>query len=143
MDWRRKLLSFENPLYGKSTDEERARFPVCFQSFIKDHEGKIFLNRMSEEDIEKFLKGKGAYVKGRYPEKASTRHRPFDHKIELKPGEEPPYYRNRLMSARELEVVKKYLDDHLPKGFIRWSTSSAAVPLLLVKKPGGGYKSLC
>ena len=65
-------------------------------------------------------------------------HRPFDHKIELKPGEEPPYYRNRPMSARELDVVKKYLDDHLQKGFSRPSTSPATAPVLLAKKPSGG-----
>ena len=44
------------------------------------------------------------------------------------------------MSPRELEVVKKYLDEHLTKGFIRPSTSSAAAPLLLAKKPGGGIR---
>jgi len=44
------------------------------------------------------------------------------------------------MSPRELEVIKKYLDDHLNKGFIRRSTSPAAAPVLLVKKPGGGVR---
>ena len=149
---------FKNLLHGKSTAEDKARFPDCFQSFIKDHEDKIFLNRMTEEDIDKFLKVKEPiskeeilkklppeyheFIEVFLPKEAEKLppHRPFDHKIELKPGEEPPHYRNRPMSARELDVVKKYLDDHLQKGFIRPSTSPAAAPVLLAKKPGGGIR---
>src|SRR6202161_1797666 len=41
------------------------------------------------------------------------------------------------MSAQELEAVKKYLDEQLAKGFIRPSSSRAASPILLVRKPGG------
>jgi hypothetical protein len=37
---------FKKLLHGKSTDEDKARFPACFQSFIKDHEDKIFFNRI-------------------------------------------------------------------------------------------------
>ena len=103
---------FKNLLHGKSTTEDKARFPACFQSFIKDHEDKIFLNRMTEEDIDKFLKVKEPtskeeilkklpaeyheFIEVFLPKEAEKLppHRPFDHKIELKPGEEPPYYRN-------------------------------------------------
>jgi hypothetical protein len=66
-------------------------------------------------------------------ENLSPPHRLFDHKIELKLGDEP-------MPVRELDIVKKYLDDRLQKGFICPSTSPAATPVLLVKKPGGGIK---
>jgi hypothetical protein len=45
-------------------------------------------------------------------------HRAWDHKIELMPGKEPPYHKNRPMSPRELQVVRKWLDDNLSKGFI-------------------------
>ena len=62
---------------------------------------------------------------------------PFNHKIELKAGTEPPYYKNQPISPRELEVIKKYLDNHLNKGFIHRSTSPAAAPVLLAQKPGG------
>ena len=37
-------------------------------------------------------------------------------------------------------VIRKYIDDHLAKGFIRPSSSPAAAPLLLAKKPGGGVR---
>ena len=65
-------------------------------------------------------------------------HRPFDYKIELIPGKTPPNYRSRPMSPRKLLVIRKYLDEHLDKGFIRASTSLAAAPVLLARKPGGG-----
>ena len=36
--------------------------------------------------------------------------------------------------------MKKYIDEHLGKGFIRPSLSAAASPILLVRKPGGGLR---
>jgi len=42
------------------------------------------------------------------------------------------------MLRDELLAVKKYIDEHLDKGFIRPSISPAAAPILLAKKLGGG-----
>ena len=42
------------------------------------------------------------------------------------------------MSHDELQVLQKYLKDHLSKGFIRASSSSAAFSVIFVKKPEGG-----
>lgn len=36
--------------------------------------------------------------------------------------------------------MKRFIDDNLAKGFIRPSRSSVALPVLLVKKPGGGVR---
>ena len=44
------------------------------------------------------------------------------------------------MSMDELEVLKKYLEDNLSKGYIRAFSSPAAAPVLFVKKPGGGLR---
>ncbi|RAL62606.1 hypothetical protein DID88_004453 [Monilinia fructigena] len=66
--------------------------------------------------------------------------RAWDHKIELMPGKEPPYFKNRPLSPLELEVVRKWIDDNLSKGFIRESRSRSAAPLLLAAKPGGGNR---
>ena len=41
------------------------------------------------------------------------------------------------MSARELEFLKKYIDENLEKGFIQPSQSPAASPMLLVPKKDG------
>jgi hypothetical protein len=40
----------------------------------------------------------------------------------------------------ELRDLKRWLDDNLAKGFIRPSKSSAASPILLAQKPGGGVR---
>ncbi|TIA47146.1 hypothetical protein D6C77_10332 [Aureobasidium pullulans] len=68
------------------------------------------------------------------------KHRPQDHEIRLQEGKQPPYFRPRGMSQDELAATKKYLDEHLDKGFIRPSASLAAAPVLLVRKPGGGMR---
>ena len=42
------------------------------------------------------------------------------------------------MFKDELLVIKKYINEHLNKGFIRPSMSPVAAPILLTKKPEGG-----
>jgi transposase InsO family protein len=67
-------------------------------------------------------------------------HRPYDHKIQLEaplPSHFSPLYRQ---SAEELKAVKKYLLEHLSKGFIAHSKSPFASPVLFVKKPNGGLR---
>ena len=44
------------------------------------------------------------------------------------------------MSQNELKVLRKYLNEHLKKGFIRASSSPAAAPVIFVKKLGGGLR---
>ena len=52
----------------------------------------------------------------------------------------PPYKRPYLMLKDELLVIKKYIDEHLNKGFIYPSILPAAAPILLAKKPRGGIR---
>ena len=52
----------------------------------------------------------------------------------------PLYKRPYLISKDELLVIKKYIDEHLNKGFICPSISPIAAPILLTKKPGGGIQ---
>lgn len=44
------------------------------------------------------------------------------------------------MSPDELAVLKKHIDDLLANGYARPSTSRAALPLLIIKKLGGGLR---
>jgi hypothetical protein len=44
------------------------------------------------------------------------------------------------MSKEELLVLRKTLLELLNKNFIKASNSSAAIPILFVKKPGGGLR---
>jgi len=45
-----------------------------------------------------------------------------------------PYKRPYLILKDKLLVVKKYIDEHLDKGFIRPSILLVAAPILLAKK---------
>ena len=49
-----------------------------------------------------------------------------------------PYKRPYLISKDKLLVIKKYINKHLNKGFIRPSISLVAAPILLTKKLGEG-----
>ena len=49
-----------------------------------------------------------------------------------------PYKRPYLILKDKLLVIKKYINGHFNKGFIRPSISLVAVPILLAKKLGGG-----
>ena len=64
-------------------------------------------------------------------------HCPYDHIIPLISDKEllkEPLYN---MSCDELQVLQKYLKDHLSKGFIHASSSSAAFSVIFIKKPEG------
>jgi hypothetical protein len=50
------------------------------------------------------------------------------------------YKRPYLISKDELLVIKKYIDEHLNKGFICLSISLTATPIFLTKKLGGGIQ---
>jgi len=63
-----------------------------------------------------------------------------DHAIPLIEGSKPPFGHMYSMSNSELKEVRKWIDENLSKSFIRASSSSAASPILFVKKKNG---SLC
>jgi len=49
-----------------------------------------------------------------------------------------PYKRPYLILKDKLLVIKKYINEHLNKGFICLSILPAAAPILLIKKLEGG-----
>ena len=73
-------------------------------------------------------------------------HRPgVDHRVDIMQNEdgstpEIPWGPLYSMSRETLLVLRKELTSLLEKGFIRVSSSSAAAPVLFVKKPGGGLR---
>ena len=68
-------------------------------------------------------------------------HTKFDHKIELlKDAGELGHSTLRGMSVPQLEFVKKFLEEHLKKSFIKASSAPCSSPILLAKKPGRGIR---
>ena len=69
-------------------------------------------------------------------------HRPYDLSIPLQEGTAPPLLPVYNLSPLELDVLRKYIDENLRKGFIRHSQSPAGAPILFVKKADGSLR-LC
>ncbi|KAH0611537.1 uncharacterized protein H6S33_010802 [Morchella sextelata] len=70
-------------------------------------------------------------------------HRPsHDIEIVLEEGKRPPHGPIYGLSQVELKALREYLDENLPKGFIRASESPAGAPILFVKKSDGTLR-LC
>ena len=63
-------------------------------------------------------------------------HRPWDHKIPLKPEGKIPFGPLYAQSAKELQALDKWLRKLLSKQWIRKSTSPAASPCMFVPKKG-------
>ena len=64
-------------------------------------------------------------------------HRPENHKIELLKDKQTSFVWNyKPLSKQETEAMKKYIDEHLEKSFIKSSSpAAAAASVLLVRKP--------
>jgi len=61
-------------------------------------------------------------------------HRPTDHWVDQEPGFTLPYWWTYNHSEFELKTLKAYIEKRLPSGFIQWSSSPAAVPIMFKKK---------
>ena len=151
--------TFASVLQGQgSFAAAQALFPQAFHEFLAHCYSGEHLQGISESDIDKFMEAKPELTEsdiqkklpdwlqdkivGFLPRLANELppRRSWDHEIELLPGKEPPYQKNRPMSPSELRVVRKWLDENLAKGFIRESRARCAAPLLLAVKPGGGVR---
>ncbi|GBG76996.1 hypothetical protein CBR_g23327 [Chara braunii] len=63
--------------------------------------------------------------------------RPIQHRIEIEPGSKTPKGAVYRMSPRELEELRKQLEELLEKGWIRPSSSPFGAPVLFVPKKEG------
>ncbi|GBG60189.1 hypothetical protein CBR_g3433 [Chara braunii] len=66
--------------------------------------------------------------------------RPIQHRIEIEPGSRTPKGAVYRMSPRELEELRKQLDELLEKGWIRPSSSPFGAPVLFVPKKEGEFR---
>lgn len=64
-------------------------------------------------------------------------HRPYDVDIEFKEGKIPPFGPLYWLTETERQVLAKHIATNLKRGHIRRSTSSAAVPILFIRKTTG------
>jgi len=64
-------------------------------------------------------------------------HRPYDLKINLEDGAEPPLSRMYSLSQTEVQALRKFLDENLCIGFICPSKAGHGAPILFMKKKDG------
>ena len=69
-------------------------------------------------------------------------HRPYDLKINLQDGTEPPLGAMYSLSQVELEALRTFIDENLNAGMIRPTRSPYGAPILFVKKKDGSLR-LC
>ena len=69
-------------------------------------------------------------------------HRPYDVGIELEEGKTPPFGPLYRLTAAEREALAEHIATNLKRGHIRRSTSSAAAPVLFIRKKTGELR-LC
>ncbi|RXW12294.1 hypothetical protein EST38_g13560 [Candolleomyces aberdarensis] len=69
-------------------------------------------------------------------------HRPYGCTIEIKDGTDPPFGLMYRLTQDEQKALSKYIEENLSEGFIRRSTSPAALPILFVCKKTGDLR-LC
>ena len=68
-------------------------------------------------------------------------HSKYDHHIELvQGGKDHGQAALQNMSKPQLELVKKFLEEYLKRGFIEASRAPCSSPILLVRKSGGGVR---
>ncbi|CAJ2512276.1 Uu.00g052910.m01.CDS01 [Anthostomella pinea] len=102
------------------TEEHKARLDVRYHAFVDDLFDKHFINRVTDKDIEKYLKGKKPAtvqeIKKKLPpdyhdlinlflpSKATKlpKHRSYNHCIDIEPGKSIPSSKTRPMSQSEL-----------------------------------------
>jgi len=65
---------------------------------------------------------------------------PYDHRIPLKEGFEPPLGPLYSLAHLELEACKQWIEENLNKGFIWASSSLAGAPILFLKKGDGSFR---
>ncbi|CAA7258940.1 unnamed protein product [Cyclocybe aegerita] len=69
-------------------------------------------------------------------------HRPYDLKIDLEEGAEPPLSWMYSLSPTELQALQEFLEENTRSKFIRPSNSSHGAPILFVRKKDGSLQ-LC
>jgi hypothetical protein len=70
-------------------------------------------------------------------------HKPYDHAVDLKDGEQPPWRPMYPLNESELQALRDYLKEMVELGKVRPSKSPAAVTIIFVPKAHGRGLRLC
>ena len=108
------------------------------QKYRSEQETADALRPMEEQvppEFHEYLKVFSKEAASRFPE-----HKPWDHKIELKPEFEPKAQKAFSLPQDEVKLAEKFVQENLEKGYIRLSKSPQSSPLFFVNKKDGGKR---
>ena len=149
------IEEFSDTLINEEAGTAIIIWPEAYSADDEDARSQLSCAKVAAADFDKFMKEaehadpreklpkylhKWAKVFSKPSANILPPYRPEDHEIRLHDDAKLPFKRAYSMTRDELEATKKYVDDHLAKGFIRPSKSPVASPVILVKKPGGGLR---
>ena len=112
-----------------------------FSVFLKDVE-KALRPKQHTDPVIKLFPELHKFIELFSPQKTNKLlpHKPYDHKIKFIKSKQPGYGFLYSMSQGELQVLKKFFDENLAKGFIKANSFPAAVFVLFVRKSGRGLR---
>jgi len=82
-------------------------------------------------------------IMGKEAADALPAHTDYDHRIDLKDGDKPPWGPIYPLSEVEVATLREWLSDMMRTSKIRRSSSPAGAPILFVPKPHGRVLRLC
>lgn len=140
INWRENIWC-----YPRHNPRLKILSPASFLHQVKKRKDQIFVLKVSEVEDQPTIPGclegyEDVFSEERARELASTDL--VIHVIEIIDDKKPPYLSIYNLSARELEVLREYIDDNLSKRYIREFTSPAEAPVLFALKQDGGLR-LC
>ena len=92
----------------------------------------LSLEDMVPKEYNKYLKVFSKNTSEQMPKK-----KPWDHKIELKPGFEPKSMKAFQLPQDKVKLAKEFVNKNLAKGYIRPSKSPQSSPLFFIDKKDG------
>jgi hypothetical protein len=132
------------------TKEKADEFSVEYDNKVMHHSEALVVGSISTTELDcnplnsvpdKFKKW--THIMSKEAAKRLPEHTPYDHAIDLKTRETPPWGPWYAFSEKELEVLREWLKEMLETGKIRPSKSPAAAPILFVPKAHGRGLRLC
>jgi hypothetical protein len=107
---------------------------IAMELAIKENKRKADLpvEKLVLENLHEFLDVFDDNKANQFPESNV-----WDHKIDMKEGFEPKFFKNYNLTPEEQKGLDKFLDKNLEKGYIQLSQSPQASPFFFVKKKDG------
>ena len=137
IDWAKGWIDYlQLPIVLRANDTNQARFQARDrrQPWAKINSTTIDENLLKvPEQYRSFKKVFSSKELKKLPPE-----RPWDHRIELKPGAPPTLIsRNIHLSQPEMEELRKFIREHEERGTIRTSKSPYAAAFFFIKKKNG------